>query len=1003
MKRILWGLLILVSLVVSGCGAGGKVNDPVTGTDNGAGATPSGAVFKYTVPNDDDTGIVTNSNIYIVFGQKMNDLTVNPSYFSVSCGGINEELSVDYDDTNMMATIWPSDGTLTGAAECTVTAKKGLRTAGSSNTIGSDYVFTFSTASGGGVTVPIDTPLAVDFTVPIDKATGVTVTEPFYMIFNKTLNPLTVTETSFSAACGSAAAKQPIANFVADYVTANNAVVVKPPAGGWPSGQICEIVARKDYVKDSANNPLKSNLTFTFSTGAGGGDVATALAVDYAIPVPPANQIAANTELTFVFNKALNENTVHPTAFTAVCAGENVSTSVTNVPANKSIKIKPPVTGWGNGALCNITIKKASLWANDNENMKDDYIYTFSTITTSGVAVHRLALRADKYSVKSNGIDKAVLTVSAIAANGATIPGISIDLSTDRGEINTSKIVTDLDGKASFTFNSDTTGANGVATVTVKSGVVTPVSLPMTITGTTLVMTPSKTVTKTGLPDDITLTGTLLDADNKPIVLSDVIITSSLGNMLKDSSNESTGSPLTVKTDGSGHFVLTYSATVVGSDTVTASALGATGTASLTVTNASFAFTSPAQNAVVNCNDPQSLSVHWTDELGVAVVGQPVIFSATNGAFGGLKTGSVMTNADGDAIIIYTASGIASPDEITATAGTLQTNLNLDIRANNPTQLNVQATSSVIGIKSEGNTPTSTIIATVRDVNDNPVAGKLVSFSLVTGAGGGEYLSPPTGVTDSSGQARTTLFAGTAASLQGGVRVRASIDNPVLTDTVNLTISGSAASIVFGTTNKIGTITVDGYPVAYELPITVLVTDINGTPVADKAVSIGIYPSKFSTGVAFLDLESKQWVWLKTALFANEDLNANAILDSGEDGAVGVCLESFYGTCTLGSDPIYYHDGGEGIETIMLSDKDPDFLNGRLDPRNVASVPMEVITDANGLAVVKVVYPKSYCNWVETKLSATTQVSGSETKAQYNVSLQCAANDIPYSSSPFGY
>lgn len=1004
MKRILWSLLLLGALVAGGCGYKTSVSEEV-GDGTVATNTKSGFI-NYTVPNNGDTGIISNSTIYVLLNQGMDEKTIIPSYFPVKCGTTDETVAVVYESASKTVKITPTDGSWTEAAECKVTVKGTSLRDSSGKLLGTDSVFTFTTASGGGSSVPITTPLAVDFTVPIDNATGVTVSETFNMIFNKTLNPMTVVGSSFAAACGSTTSQTPVTGFAVAYNSANKAVVITPPADGWPGSQVCKITARGNYVMDSANVPLASDLTFTFSTGAGGVVVgATPLAVDYAIPVPPADQIDVNTALTFVFNKTLNPDTVVSSAFTAFCGGNKVNGySVTNNTANNSVKISPPSTGWGSGLACDITIKQSSLWAADDQNMLNDYAYSFSTITKSGVAVDRLAMRASKYSVKSTGTDSATLTVSALDANGATIPDIAISLSTDRGQLSKSTITTGTDGTASFTFTADTTRANGVATITASSAGKT-VSLPMTITGTTLVMTADKTTTKTGLADDITLSGTLKDADSVAIALSEVTITSALGSTLKDKSTGVTGSSsIKVKTDGAGNFALGYTATAVGSDNVTAIGFGASGTALLTVTDATFAFTTPVQNTVVNCNDPKELKVYWTDETGNPKGGQPVTFSATNGSFGGSKTKTVTTGSDGYATVTFTASAIASPDTITATAGALQTILTLDIRANNPTQLNVQATSTVIGIKSEGETPTTTIIATVRDPQDNPVAGQVVSFSLDTGAGGGEYLNPPIAVTDSAGQAKTTFFSGTAASLQNGVTVRASIDSPALTDTVNLTISGAAASIVFGTTNKIGAITVDGYPIAYELPISVLVTDINGGPVANKAISIGIYPTQFYTGESFLDTVRNVTVWIVSGIFGNEDKNRNAILDPGEDGGVGTCFDESIGGRDC-SGFVYYHSGSEG-QVALMSTSQVDATqpnNGRLDPRNVATVPMEVITDDNGLAVVKIVYPKSYCNWVTAELTATTQVSGTETRAIYNTELTCMDNDKPYADSPFGF
>lgn len=57
MKRIFWGFLLLVSLVVSGCGAGGTVNDPAAGT----GGTGTGTGTGTDTGTDTGTGTGTDT------------------------------------------------------------------------------------------------------------------------------------------------------------------------------------------------------------------------------------------------------------------------------------------------------------------------------------------------------------------------------------------------------------------------------------------------------------------------------------------------------------------------------------------------------------------------------------------------------------------------------------------------------------------------------------------------------------------------------------------------------------------------------------------------------------------------------------------------------------------------------------------------------------------------------------------------------------------------------
>jgi hypothetical protein len=285
--------------------------------------------------------------------------------------------------------------------------------------------------------------------------------------------------------------------------------------------------------------------------------------------------------------------------------------------------------------------------------------------------------------------------------------------------------------------------------------------------------------------------------------------------------------------------------------------------------------------------------------------------------------------------------------------------------------LDLQAFPTVIPPSIGTATSTSAVIATVRDPSHNPVKGVLVNFQLLDGPGGGEAIFPVSAYTDASGQAMTTFTAGSLTSAQNGIRIRAIADGH--SDDIELTIGQKAARVVIGTTNQLEIIKQDGFEVAFGMPVTVLVTDNNGNPIPNQRVSLGLHPLRFKTGywIRVLDLDGVT-VYSEaviTGVFENEDQNRNGILDEGED-------------------------------TV--------FVNGRLDPGNVASIPTEVITDENGLASYKVIYAKSYAVWTDVELSASTFVSGSETKTKLEVvGLPWPGNAKghpvePVITSPFG-
>ena len=77
-----------------------------------------------------------------------------------------------------------------------------------------------------------------------------------------------------------------------------------------------------------------------------------------------------------------------------------------------------------------------------------------------------------------------------------------------------------------------------------------------------------------------------------------------------------------------------------------------------------------------------------------------------------------------------------------------------------------------IGVRQSGLTEQSVLTFRVSDAHTNPVAGVAVTFSL--NAVGGESITPPSGVTDASGQVSTTLTSGTRAT---AIRVTARADS----------------------------------------------------------------------------------------------------------------------------------------------------------------------------------------------------------------------------------
>jgi hypothetical protein len=184
-----------------------------------------------------------------------------------------------------------------------------------------------------------------------------------------------------------------------------------------------------------------------------------------------------------------------------------------------------------------------------------------------------------------------------------------------------------------------------------------------------------------------------------------------------------------------------------------------------------------------------------------------------------------------------------------------------------------------------------------------------------------------------------------------------------IVDSIPIVIGGTAGSIMIGQGTTITSINDN---TAYEVPMSVLVSDSNGNPMSGIQVFLQIWPSRYATGVWGAPVAGKCAPVLGVGSpFSNEDINKNLTLDPGEDAN----------------------------------------LDGQLTPPNSAagSVPDDVTTDENGVANFKLVYLKSSAAWIEVELTATTQVVGSETQSTSafglgypDTSETCNLPDSPY-------
>ncbi len=570
-----------------------------------------------------------------------------------------------------------------------------------------------------------------------------------------------------------------------------------------------------------------------------------------------------------------------------------------------------------------------------------------------------LSLTSNVNSINSDGFDAATLTVRALDMNNAVVEGAEIILSTTGGGLSSAMVTTNSAGQASFTLDSGFITSQQVVTVTASSGSVVATKA-ISILGTSVSFTTDKTSVGLNGATTATLTALVKDGSGTPVENVPITLDSDLGTI------NGSVNPVDLITNGSGQAIATFAgSTVAGTATITLTGPG-TESLSILISDQQFSL-SDTQGGFVNVTETDTITLTWIDASDTPVSGQTVTFDATKGTFDatGNSFVNVVTDAAGQASTVFHPDTVGADTIRVTSVLSLQDDLPITILAGDPTSIALNVNPTVVSRALNGITPTAVVSATVLDIQNRAVQGSQVAFSLTSGPGGGEGIAPAIATTNAAGIATATFSSGGLISAQDGITVLAKLVNvPGITDTATLTIADQAATIVIGETNEIQTLVIGSAEAAYALPFTVLVTDTNGSAIADQSVSLSVYPTHFKTGF-FTDNDDFGTIII-SGIFPNEDVNRNGNLDPGEDSVGG------------------------------------PFDNNRLDPGGVVSIPASVTTDSNGFAGFNVVYPKSFGAWIDVEISATTSVSGTESKAVLLAPLSVEEGDTPYLNSPFG-
>ena len=554
-----------------------------------------------------------------------------------------------------------------------------------------------------------------------------------------------------------------------------------------------------------------------------------------------------------------------------------------------------------------------------------------------------LVVVLSKSSLSNTGTDSLTVTVTSIDSNRASVGNVPVSFS--------------VDSNAVVTAGGTVTGTDGTLTATVSEGSDTTVrAVNVTVTSGSVTRKVSFNVvqsvaTSTPQAADLSLQLDLLSINNAGSTPVNATATAVDANR-----NALTGIPIQVSVDSNAIAVVSGTQTdnngqvkasvTIGSDhsnrTITVTATSGT-----LIRKAAFKVTGALLQVTASPTVAPSSSNNVIFTL-VDVNQNPMIGQAISVTASGLPSATSTTDSNGRYTYSYTAPSAAGALTISGTAGGTSATANVAVssststvpNAGTPVGATLQISPNVVAVNSGATANQSSLTMNFVDAANKVVPNVRVRFDVNDAAyiASNQYgtISQQKIYSDSSGNANTTFVPGSIASPTNGVTIRAcwsTVEFVSATDcphtvTSTLTVVSNPVSISIGTDNTIGT---GSSTLTYVKKYVVLVVDAAGNPKPDVQVTPSIDLGGFAKGNWFWN--GTIWTMNLMASCPTEDLNRNGVIDSTED-----------------------------LNT-----------NQQLDPRK-SDVSITMVgstkTDANGVAVLQIEYPKNVASWVQFKVSA---------------------------------
>jgi hypothetical protein len=271
-------------------------NDYVWSFTTGAAPDTTAPTVTHTINANGATGVSVNTKIAATFSEAMDPLTITAATFTFKQGTTDVPGSVTY--SGVTAVFTPAS-TLAANTTYTGTITTGAKDL-TGNALASNYVWSWTTGA-----LPDTTKPTVILTIPINAAAGVPINTKVSATFSKGMDPLTITNLTFSLKQGT--------TVVPGTVVYSGVIAVFTPLSLLAANTTFTATITTG-AKDLAGNALASDYTWSFSTGAASDIIAPSIIAE--IYGNGATAVPINTRVVAMFSKVMDPLTITNLTFT---------------------------------------------------------------------------------------------------------------------------------------------------------------------------------------------------------------------------------------------------------------------------------------------------------------------------------------------------------------------------------------------------------------------------------------------------------------------------------------------------------------------------------------------------------------------------------------------------------------------------------------------------------------------------------------------------------------